>query len=183
MNARKSLTSSLVIAVAAVAAVAGVRVSDAKQERSAMQQEPEEVSRQEQQAEFLRSQRTPAVTGSWMLEIKPTPGGGLPPEIKALITFDEGGGVVETIILPPVTPAHGAWVRTSRREFVFVVVHHLVDPQGNFVGTVKAKTHATFIGRDEFHAEFEGSLFAPNGSVIAPISGTERGTRITPESL
>jgi hypothetical protein len=90
---------------------------------------------------------------------------------------------VETIILPPVTTAHGAWVRTSRRTFVFAVVHHLVDPSGNFVGTVKAKSHATFIGRNEFHAEFEGALFSPSGEKIAPVSGTERGTRISFESF
>jgi hypothetical protein len=85
------------------------------------------------------SGKAPDVTGSWVLEIKPSPGGGLPPEIKGLITFDEGGGCVETIILPPVTPAHGAWLRTGRREFTFSIVHHLVDPGGNFVGTVKPR--------------------------------------------
>jgi hypothetical protein len=180
---RKSLIVSTVILTVALVAAAGTQVSNARQERNAMPQESESIAEQEQ-AEGLRfSHRSPAVTGSWTLEIKPTPGTGLPPAIKALITFDEGGGCVETIILPPVTSAHGTWVRTGRREFVFVIVHHLVDPQGNFVGTVKARTHATFIGRDEFHAEFEGSLFAPNGNVIAPISGTERGLRITPDSL
>jgi hypothetical protein len=181
MYARKNLLRSLIIVLVAVAAIAGARVSQANQERNSMLQEPESTNPQIE--DFRHSNRIPAVTGLWMLAIKPTPGGGLPPEIKALITFDEGGGCVETIILPPVTPAHGTWVRTSRREFVFAIVHHLVDPQGNFVGTVKAKSHATFLGRDNFHAEYEGHLFAPNGNVIAPISGTVRGTRITPESL
>lgn len=183
MNHRKSLISSIIIVIVALVAVAGARVSNAKQERSLMLQEPEGTSQPEQTAEFLLSRRTPGVTGSWRLEIKPTPGTGFPPEIKALITFDEGGGCVETIILPPVTPAHGTWVRTSRREFAFAIVHHLVDPQGNFVGTVKARSNATFISRDQFHAEYEGSLFDPNGNVIAPISGTEYGTRISLESL
>jgi hypothetical protein len=128
------------------------------------------------------SSKAPGVTGSWALEIKPSPGGGLPPELKGLITFDEGGGCVETIILPPVTPAHGAWLRTGRREFTFTVVHHLVDPAGNFVGTVKATSRATFVGEDQFQAVFDGTLFDPAGNVVAPISGTERGTRILAES-
>lgn len=181
MNHRKSLMSGLIIIIVAVAALASAHVTNAQQKRNAMLQEPEKTNQPE--TEFHQSNRAPVVTGSWELVIKPTPGGGLPPEIKALITFDEGGGCVETIILPPVTTAHGTWTRTGRREFVFAIVHHLVDPQGNFVGTVKAKAYATFIGRDQFHAEYEGSLFAPNGAVIAPISGTERGTRITPESF
>jgi hypothetical protein len=183
MSTRKSLISLIVIGIIALVTIVGARVSNAQQERNDMWQEPERSNQQEQDAEFPLRNGTPVVTGSWMLEINPTPGTGLPPEFKALITFDEGGGCVETVILPPVTTAHGAWVRTGRREFVFAIVHHLVDPQGNFVGTVKAKTNATFIGRDKFHAEFQGNLFDPNGNVIAPVSGVERGARIIPESF
>jgi hypothetical protein len=127
------------------------------------------------------SGKSPEVTGSWDLVIKPSPGGALPPEIRALVTFDQGGGVVETVILPPVTTAHGAWLRSGRREFTFTILHHLVDPTGAFVGTVKATSRAVFIDEDRFQAEFEGALFDPNGNKVAPISGTERGTRIQAE--
>jgi hypothetical protein len=128
------------------------------------------------------SGKAPDVTGSWALEIKPTPGGGLPPEIKGLITFDQGGGCVETIILPPVTPAHGTWLRSGRRQFTFTIVHHLVDPAGNFTGTVKATSRATFIDEDHFQAVFDGTLFDPAGNALTPISGTERGSRIVAEA-
>jgi hypothetical protein len=161
------MTATLVVFVA----IAGGHVSSAK------------GAAKPSSGDFVQSGRAADVAGSWTLEIRPTPGGALPPEIKALITFDKGGGCIETVILPPVTPAHGSWERTSRREFVFVIVHHLVDAAGSFVGTVRATSHATFIGRDQFHAVFEGSLFDPAGNVIAPISGTERGTRITLDPL
>jgi hypothetical protein len=59
----------------------------------------------------------------------------------------------------------------------------LVNPQGNFIGTVKAKSWAVFINHNEFHAQFEGALFDPSGNQIAPISGTERGVRISAESF
>jgi len=103
-------------------------------------------------------------------------------KIKGLITFDEGGGCVETVLLPPVTPAHGAWLRTGRREFTFSIVHHLVDPAGNFAGTVKATSRATLVDDDRFQAVFDGTLFDPAGHAVAPISGTERGTRIVAEA-
>jgi hypothetical protein len=120
-----------------------------------------------------------AVAGSWTMEIEPSPGSNLPPRIKALITFADGGGCVETILLPPVTSAHGTWERIDRRRFVFAVVHHLVDPQGNFAGTVRAKAFAVFVGKNEFQADFEGALYDPAGNLVAPVSGTERGARIT----
>jgi hypothetical protein len=51
------------------------------------------------------------------------------------------------------------------------------------MGNVKATSHATFIGRNQFHAVFEGKLFDPAGNVVTPISGTEGGVRITPDSF
>ena len=76
------------------------------------------------------------------------------------------------------TPAHGAWVRTGNRTFDFAVVHHLLDPAGNFVGTVRAKSRVTLDGPDEFTAEFEGGFYDPAGNLLFPIGGTERATRI-----
>jgi hypothetical protein len=116
--------------------------------------------------------------GSWEMEITPAPGSGLPPSIKALATFSEGGGVVETILLPPVVPAHGEWAKVGTREYTFSVVHHLVDPSGNFVGTVRATSLVRLTNPSEFTATFDGTLYAPNGSPVAPISGTETGKRI-----
>ena len=116
--------------------------------------------------------------GSWMLDINTTQGAGVPPQLKALITFDAGGGCVETILLPPVAPAHGAWVRVGNRTFDFSVVHHLLDQSGNFIGTVRAKSRATLSGPDEFTAEFEGGFYDPAGNFLFPVAGTERATRI-----
>jgi hypothetical protein len=119
------------------------------------------------------------IEGSWELEIIPAPGSGLPPSFKALATFSDGGGVVETILLPPVVPAHGAWEKTGSRDYIFSVVHHLLDTSGNFIGTVRAKSLVSFTSRDEFTATFDGALFDMSGNLIAPVSGSETGKRIT----
>lgn len=116
--------------------------------------------------------------GSWSIEGTPAQGSPIPP-FKALATFAGGGGVVETVLLPPVvTPAHGAWEKTGNREFAFSVVHHLVDQNGNAVGTVKAKSIVRLNTQDDFEATFQGTFFDPLGNPVFPISGSERGTRI-----
>ncbi|HJQ24563.1 MAG TPA: hypothetical protein VKA60_11660 [Blastocatellia bacterium] len=119
--------------------------------------------------------------GGWSLEGTPAAGSPIPP-FKALATFSVGGGVVETVLLPPVvTPAHGAWEQTANHEFAFAVVHHLVDQNGHLTGTVKAKSIVTLTSRDEFVGRFEGTFFDPQGNAVFPVNGTERGTRIKVE--
>lgn len=116
--------------------------------------------------------------GSWTIDATPAPGSPIPP-FKALATFAGGGGVVETVLLPPViTPAHGAWEKTGSRDFAFAVVHHLVDQNGNPAGTVRAKSIVRLTSQDEFEATFEGTFFDPLGNPVFPITGTERGARI-----
>lgn len=126
-----------------------------------------------------RSNSQYKLEGSWIIAGTPAQGNPIPP-FEALATFAGGGGVVETVLLPPViTPAHGAWEKIGKREYAFAVVHHLVDQSGNPTGTVKAKSILTLTSPDEFEATFEGTFFDPQGNPVFPISGTERGTRIT----
>lgn len=126
-----------------------------------------------------RNKRAQELTGSWELDIVSTPGPGAPPPLKALVTFTEGGGVIETILLPPVVPAHGEWRKTADRQYEFAVVHPLLDPTGALAATIRAKSKITLLNKNEFTATFEGNVFAPNGNLIAPISGTEQGRRIS----
>lgn len=130
-----------------------------------------------------RARRAQELTGSWELDIVSTPGPGAPPPLKALVTFAEGGGVVETILLPPVVPAHGEWRKIADRQYEFAIVHPLLDPTGALAATVRAKAKITLLNKNEFTATIEGNLFAPNGNLIAPISGTEQGRRISLETF
>jgi hypothetical protein len=130
-----------------------------------------------------RNKQAQELTGSWELDIVSTPGPGAPPPLKALVTFAEGGGCVETILLPPVVPAHGEWRKIGDKQYEFAVVHPLFDSVGNPTATVRAKSKITLLNKNEFTATFTGNLFAPNGNLIAPISGTEQGRRISLESF
>jgi hypothetical protein len=130
---------------------------------------------------FAQSNNKFNLEGSWRITGTPAQGSPLPP-FKGLVTFSTGGGVVETVLLPPViTPAHGAWEKLGKRDYAFVVVHDLVDQSGNPTGTVKAKSLIKLTGPDEFEATFEGTFFDPHGNPVFPFSGSENGTRITVE--
>ena len=130
-----------------------------------------------------RNKRAQELTGSWELDLISTPGPGALPPLKALVTFAEGGGCVETILLPPVVPAHGLWRKTGDRQYEFAVVHPLLDATGAVAATARVKAQITLLNQNEFTSTFTGNLFAPNGNLIAPLSGTEQGRRISFESF
>ena len=136
------------------------------------------VGAQERRQIEMESHIGPSIEGSWEVDIKPDPGPGAPPPVKALITFSPGGTVIETILLPPIVPAHGAWVETGRGRFTFIVVHPLLDAGGNHFATVRATSFVKMNGNRTFTATFEGNVYDVSGNVIGPITGTETATRI-----
>lgn len=139
------------------------------------------VIAQTQMEGAVQSHSTRNIEGSWELDIKSDPGPGAPPPLKALITFSAGGTVIETILLPPVVPAHGEWVQTGRGRYTFTIVHPLLDAGGNLSAIIRATSRVKVTSATEFTATFEGTLSDPNGNVIAPISGSETAKRITVE--
>lgn len=176
MNVRRFIAAASVIAVLALGTSSGARShASGSNPNRAQQGGILDVLEQAKRAQEL--------TGSWELDIVSTPGPGAPPPLKALVTFAEGGGCVETILLPPVVPAHGEWRKTGDRQYEFAVVHHLLDPTGNLAATIRAKAQVSLLNRNEFTATFAGNLFAPNGNLIGPLSGTEQGRRISLESF
>lgn len=121
------------------------------------------------------------IEGSWELDVRADPGPGAPPPFTALATFSPGGGVVETIVLPPVVPAHGAWTRNGRTKFTFTVLHPLLDANGNHYANIRATSRIRMTSADEFTADFDGHVLDRNGNVLGPITGTETGRRIRVE--
>jgi hypothetical protein len=175
MNIRRLIAGTSIIVVMALITFIGAQSYASNGAPSQTQQGENDYSGQGKSAQEL--------TGSWELDIISTPGPGAPPPLKALATFAEGGGVVETILLPPVVPAHGEWRKIGGRRYEFAVVHPLLDANGNLSATIRAKSKITLLNKNEFTATFEGNLFAPNGNLIGPISGTEQGRRISLDSF
>ena len=126
--------------------------------------------------------------GSWLITSIATAPGSVP--LKALVTFDKGGGLVESnqgdeaplsAALPILkSPAHGAWVSTGSNEIAINSIKLLYDTSGKFAGL--AKTHVT--------AKLEGDTLTgsamvvvtdPTGKVVTTGSATSTGTRIQAE--
>lgn len=177
MNFRKFVATTSVITVLALGTFIGVRshVNAAAQNQGQQGGGLLDVIERNRLAQEL--------TGSWELNVVSAPGPGAPPPFKALVTFAEGGGCVETILLPPIVPAHGEWRKTGDKQYEFAVAHPLLDPTGALAATIRAKSKITLVNRNEFTATFEGNVIALNGTVIAPISGTEQGRRISLDSF
>ena len=132
-------------------------------------------------------QKSTLLEGSWVVRI--TGGQGtpdLPSWYQANVTFSRGGGLVATITDPLLSTGHGAWSKTGKRDFAVTIIFFQFDPDGNFLGTLKARatltvndTSDTFTS-DDYQFEF----FDPDGNPTGFVGvGEADGTRINVEPL
>lgn len=127
------------------------------------------------------------IEGSWVVTITEGPGTpDLPSWYAALVTFGGGGGLVATITDPLLSTGHGAWVKTGSQKFAVTILLRQFDPEGNFLGTLKARatlilddTSGTF-SSDDYQFEFFDIDGNPTGFVG---TGAAHGTRIVVEPL
>lgn len=133
-----------------------------------------------------------AIVGSWQLTVTSDT---FPVPFRGLITMSEGGGVIASaqgdILLqpppgvPPVaTAAHGAWLRTSNREFLFTFRQVLYTADGTYAGGAKIRNAGAL---DAFGNSMTGQLivqyYDANDQVVFTGTGTFTGTRIVAEGL
>ena len=104
--------------------------------------------------------------GSWLATL--TVAGG-PPPFKVLITFDAGGGLVESEQgdeapgSPPTlfSPGHGAWISTGSKGITFSFIKLLYDTSGGFIGLLK----------NNGTAQLGGDTLAGSGTVVITENG------------
>lgn len=81
-----------------------------------------------------------ALVGTWKVRITP---GAPQQQFDELMTFTEGGGIVESNNYPffqlnlTAGPGQGSWAYEGRNRFGFTFVKFLYTPQGQAAGTLK----------------------------------------------
>ena len=88
-----------------------------------------------------------ALLGSWKVRL--TPGSGQA-QFDELMTFNEGGGIVESNNYPffqlglTASPGHGTWSYAGRKKFPFTFIKFLYTLQGEAAGTMKVTGTITY---------------------------------------
>jgi hypothetical protein len=133
-----------------------------------------------------------AVVGSWYITVTSDT---FPVPFRAMVTFCEGGGVVGSaqgdVLLqappgvPPVaTAAHGAWLRTSNREFLFTFRQIFYNADGSYAGGAKIRNAGTL---DAFANSMSGQLvvqyYDAGDQVVFTGTGSFTASRIAAETL
>jgi hypothetical protein len=123
-----------------------------------------------------------AFIGTWIVQTQITNCLGTPTENFSKFVSIHAGGTANEISnsLPPSqrTTAFGVWQPLYQRNFVYALRFFRFTPAGTFASTVEAKW-SVLLGEegDSYTAEGAIQVFAPNGTVIANLCGTETGTR------
>ena len=133
-----------------------------------------------------------AIVGSWYLTVTSDT---FPVPFRGMVTMSEGGGVIgsaqgDVLLQPPAgvppvaTAAHGAWSRTSNREFLFTFRQIFYTADGTYAGGAKIRNTATL---DAFGSSMSGQLiveyYDANDQLVFTGTGTFTGTRIVAEVL
>lgn len=140
--------------------------------------------------EFTRSSQE--IVGSWYMTVTSET---FPVPFRGMVTFSEGGGVVASaqgdILLqpppgvPPVaTAAHGAWIRTSNREFLFTFRQIFYNADGSYAGGAKIRNSATIdVPGNNMSGQLVVQFYDASDQVVFTGSGSFTGYRIVAETL
>jgi hypothetical protein len=127
------------------------------------------------------------IEGAWIVSITGGPGTPtLPNWYRALATFTDDGGLIQTITDPSIGTGHGRWSRLRRDQgFAVTTLLFRFDATGDFQGTLKARGTLTL---DRTGNQFSGDpyvfeFFDRDGHFISTGRGVAVGKRITVEPL
>ncbi len=133
-----------------------------------------------------------AIVGSWYLTVTSET---FPVPFKGMVTMSEGGGVVasaqgDVLLQPPAgvppvaTAAHGAWARSSNREFLFTFRQIFYTADGTYAGAAKIRNAATLdAAGNSISGQLVVQFYDANDEVVFTGTGSFTGTRIVAENL
>jgi hypothetical protein len=124
-----------------------------------------------------QQQQAAAILGTW--DVRVTVNGQAP--FPALLTFNRGGGVVETESDQPGTGL-GAWQRTGANTYAVAFKTFIFTPTGDPGGWVVVRSMVTLTG-DTLSGPFKFDVFDPTGKVVQSGSGTATATRFAIPAL
>ena len=111
------------------------------------------------------------ILGTWSVQV--TPAGA--PSFPALITFTQGGGVIETESDAPGT-GQGAWKRIGHRRFAFAFQTFIFSSTGDPAGHVVVRSVVT-LRHGTLSGPFKFDVVDPAGHTVQSGSGTATATR------
>ena len=121
------------------------------------------------------------IEGSWVVEVvlnNPPP--FLPPSFTALETYSRGGGFVTSNNLTAgPRQGQGAWDKEGR-QYEVGILFFTFDQNGAQNGSIKVRHSITLNGRDEYSGEGVAEIYDVAENLLASISFTSHGQRITP---
>jgi hypothetical protein len=131
-------------------------------------------------ANAQNSRGSKTLLGSWTVRVTPDQPG--PPPFDEMMTFAEGGGVVESNNLFPAagaSPGHGSWDFEGRKTFTFTFIKFLFDPNTNQpTGKIKVKGTIFNLSHNSWEGMASVEIFDPAGNVVLTGSTTAQSTRI-----
>jgi hypothetical protein len=116
-------------------------------------------------------QRSAAIVGTWDVQVTPDGQATFP----ALLTFNRGGGLVETESDAPGTGL-GAWKRTGATTYALAFKTFIFTPTGDPGGWVVVRANVTLTD-DTLSGPFRFDIFDPAGTKVQSGSGTATATR------
>ncbi len=132
------------------------------------------------------------LAGSWYVTLNSVTN---PVPFRAMLTFSEGGGVIgsaqgDILLSPPpgvpplATAAHGGWVRTANREYLFTFRQIYYNGDGTYAGGAKVRNAATVSKNgNEMTGDLVVQYYDATDVVVFTGTGTFTATRIGAEPL
>jgi hypothetical protein len=115
--------------------------------------------------------KSAAIVGTWDVQVTPDGQATFP----ALLTFNRGGGLVETESDQPGTGL-GAWKRTGATTYALAFKTFIFTPTGDPGGWVVVRSTVTMTD-DTLSGPFRFDVFDPAGNKVQSGSGTATATR------
>jgi hypothetical protein len=110
------------------------------------------------------------ILGTWSVQVKPKGA----PSFAGLVTFTQGGGLIETESDQPGT-GQGSWHRIAGRRFAFAFESFIFSPTGP-AGHVVVRGRIT-LRHGTLSGPFKFDVFDTAGHIVQSGSGTASGTR------